>query len=118
VQRWLFFQAAHVSPACVPLFRATNRRVQEFWKTTGEPAAAEAARRELGRWLPVLESALDGRDWLEGVFSLADVAHAPHLWLTVEGGFDLSPYSSVRAWLERTLARPAWRKARELVFGS
>jgi glutathione S-transferase len=117
VQRWLFFQAAHVSPACVPIFRATNRQVQEFWQTTGDPAAAEAARRELARWLPVLESALTGREWLEGVFSLADVAYAPHLWLIVEGGFDLAPWPAVGAWLARMLARPAWRQASDLVFG-
>jgi glutathione S-transferase len=118
VQRWLFFQAAHVTPACVPLFRATNRRVQEFWQTRGDPAAAEAARRDLARWLPVLQGALAGREWLEGAFSLADVAYAPHLWLVVEGGFDLGPYPAVGAWLERLLARPAWRKAADLVFGS
>jgi glutathione S-transferase len=117
VQRWLFFQAAHVSPACVPLFRATNPRVQEFWQTRGDPAAAEAGRAELARWLPVLESALAGRQWLEGSFSLAEVAYAPHLWLIVEGGFDLAQFPVVRAWLERILARPAWRRTRELVFG-
>ncbi len=118
VQRWLFFQAAHVSPACLPLFRATNRRVQAFWQTTGDAQAAEAARKELARWLPVLESALAGREWLEGAFSLADVAYAPHLWLVVEGGLDLAPYPGIRAWLERLLARPAWQRAAELVFGS
>jgi glutathione S-transferase len=116
VQRWLFFQAAHVSPACVPLFRATNARVQAFWETTGDPRGAEQGRAELARWLPVLEGALRDREWLEGTFSLADVAHAPHLWLVAEGGFDLSPWPSVAAWLERTLARPAWRKTRALVF--
>jgi glutathione S-transferase len=118
VQRWLFFQAAHVTPACVPLFRATNRRVQEFWQTKGDPRAADVARKELARWLPVLESSLAGREWLEGAFSLADVAYASHLWLIVEGGFDLAPYPGVRAWLDRLLARPAWCKAAELVFGS
>ena len=116
VQRWLFFQAAHVSQACLPIFRATNRRVQEFWGTRGDPAAAEAGRKELARWLPVLEGALSGQEWLEGRFSLADVAHAPHLWLVVEGGFDLAPWPGVRSWLERTLARPAWARTRALVF--
>jgi glutathione S-transferase len=116
VQRWLFFQAAHVSPACVPLFRATNRRVQEFWRTQGDDRAADAARQELARWLPVLEDALAGRDWLERSFSLADVAYAPHLSLVVEGGYDLGPYPAVGAWLARALARPAWRRTAELVF--
>ncbi len=117
VQRWLFFQAAHVSPACVPIFMATNQRVQEFWKRKVDPAAAEGARRDLARWLPVLEGALAGRTWLEGSFTLADVAYAPHLWLVVEGGFDLGPYPAVRAWLDRLLARPSWKKAAETVFG-
>jgi glutathione S-transferase len=117
VLRWLFFQAAHVTPACGPIFFATNRRMQEFWKNTGNAQAAEAARKELARWLPVLEGALAGREWLEGAFSLADVAYTPHLWLIVEGGFDLAPYPAVRGWLDRLLARPAWRKAAEMVFG-
>jgi len=117
VQRWLFFQAAHVSVACIPVFRASSARVQEFWQTKGDPQSAEAGRKELARYLPVLESALADRQWLEGTFSLADVAYAPHLWLVAEGGFDLSPYPRVRDWLERLLARPAWHKARELIFG-
>jgi glutathione S-transferase len=118
VQRWLFFQSAHVSPACVPVFRATNARVQAFWQTSGDAQAAESARKELARYLPVLEAALAKQQWLEGDFSLADVAYAPHLALVREGGFDFSPYPHVRAWLDAMLARPAWRKAAELVFGT
>jgi glutathione S-transferase len=117
VQRWLFFQAAHVSPACVPIFRATNPRVQAFLHSGGDAQAAEAGRKELARYLPVLEVALADRDWLERELSLADVAYAPHLSLVAEGGFDLSPYPRVRAWLDRLLARPAWRKAAQMVFG-
>jgi len=117
LQRWLFFQAAHLSPALGPVFRATNPRVQAFWRTTGDAKAAEAGRKELGRLLPVLEERLVGRDWLEGDFSIADVAHAPHLLLAGEGGFDFSPYPHLRAWLARIEARPAWRKTAGLVFG-
>jgi len=64
----------------------------------------------------VLEGALAGRDWLEGDFTLADIAFAPHLWLIVDAGFDLSPYPAVDAWLDRMLARPAWRRTAEMVF--
>jgi len=117
VQRWLFFQAAHVSPACVPVFRATNARVQAFLHNAADPQAAEGGRKELARYLPVLEGALADREWLEREFSLADVAYAPHLSLVAEGGFDLSPYPRVCAWLDRLLARPAWRKAAEMIFG-
>ena len=118
VQRWLFFQAQHVTPACVTVFRATNARVQAYWKPAIDPQATEAARRELARYLPVLEAALDGRDWLERDFSLADVAYAPHFALIDEGGFDFSPYPRLRKWLDRLLARPAWREAAELVLTS
>ncbi len=117
VHRWLFFQAAHVTPACIPVFRATNARVQAFWQTTGDPQAAEAGRKELARYLPVVEAALANRDWLEGDFTLADIAYAPHLLLLAEGGFDFSPYPRVRAWLDRLRMRPAWRKTEKMIFG-
>jgi glutathione S-transferase len=117
VQKWLFFQAAHVTPACVPVFRATNRRVQEFWKTKGDPQSEEAGRRDLARYLPVLEKALGEGEWLAGAFSLADVAYLPHLLLVEEGGFDFAPYPRVHGWTSRMRARPAWRKAAALVFG-
>lgn len=115
-QRWLFFQTGHVTPACAALFRATNARMQQFWNMRGDQASADAATKELARYLPVLEAALADREWLENEFSLADIAFAPHLWLVAEGGFDFSAYPAVRAWLDRTLARPAWREARHMIF--
>jgi glutathione S-transferase len=118
VQRWLFFQSAHVSPSCMQLMRNAHPRMQEYWNLKPDAAAAEAARKELARWLPVLDAALAGREWLEGSFSLADVAYAPHLALVVEAGLSLAPHPNVRAWLDRLLARPAWRKSAELVFGA
>src|SRR6266852_6386964 len=36
VQRWLFFQTAHMSPGCIPVFRATNPRLRAAF---GEPDA-------------------------------------------------------------------------------
>ncbi len=117
VQRWLFFQVGHVTPACVTLFRATNERVRTFWRIPPiDPAQLEAARAELARYLPVLERALAGRDWLEGELTLADLAYAPHLKLVAEGGYDFATTPLVWAWLERLWARPAWQRAEQLVF--
>lgn len=118
VQRWLLFQTGHVTPACIAVFRATNARVQAFWQTTVDPHALEAGRKELARYLPVLESALANRNWLEGDFSLADIAYAPHLLMVGEGGFDFSPYPRVRDWLDRLQVRPAWKKSAEMIFGA
>ncbi len=114
--RWLLFQSAHVSLAAVSLFRFTNARVQQFWQFKGGQAGAEAGRKELARYLPVLEQQLEGRDWLETDFTLADVAYAPHFALIAEGGFDFAPYPLTAAWLKRLLARPAWEKAAALVL--
>ena len=122
VQRWLMFQAGHVSPASVTIFRKTNQRIRSFWKTDAEPEAVEAAKKELARYLTVLEQALAGRDWLEGEFSLADIAYAPHFAALAEGqgakddGLDFSATPNVRAWLQRMWARPAWKKATEMAF--
>jgi glutathione S-transferase len=116
VQRWLFFQAAHVTPACVPVFRATNARVHAYWGGKVDEKAVEHARKELARYLPVLEGTLSKREWLEDKLSLADIAYAPHMLMVLEGGFDFSPYPGVRAWLERLQARPAWKKTAEMIF--
>jgi glutathione S-transferase len=116
VQRWLFFQAAHVSPAATAVNLALSERHRRYWGRAADPAAAESGARELGRYLPVLEVALGESEWLEGQYSLADIAYAPHLAFLVEGGFDFSRTPRVRAWLDRLLSRPAWREARSLVF--
>ena len=79
--------------------------------------AVTAARLELARYLPVLDAALEGRQWLEGAFSLADLAYAPHFSMIADGGFDFAPYPAVRAWLSRLFARPAWGKTAALVWG-
>jgi glutathione S-transferase len=117
VQRWLFFQTGHVSPACASVFRATNTRMQKFWNIHGDSQSLETGRRELARYLIVLEQALTDREWLEGAFSIADVAYAPHLWLVAEGGHDFASTPAVQSWLERLWARPAWRKTAALIFG-
>jgi glutathione S-transferase len=118
VQRWLFFQAGHVSPACQTVFCATNTRIQKFWNIHGEVQSLDAGRKELARYLVVLEQALADREWLETAFSLADIAYAPHLWLVAEGGYDFAATPSVRAWLDRMWARPAWRKTADMIFGA
>ncbi len=72
---------------------------------------AENGRKELARFLPVLEGALTNADWLVGDYSLADIAFAPHLGFLVPYGFDFPGTPRVRAWLERIRARPAWHKS-------
>ena len=120
VQRWMFFQAGHLSPAAHPIFRATNRRVQRHWGVGGDPAQLAPAYKELERYLQVLEAALPGRDWLEGTFSLADIACAPHFWMLAacDPPFEFGPTPNVKAWLERLWNRPAWKKTVEATLSA
>jgi glutathione S-transferase len=116
VQKWLFFQTAHVWQACGAIFRASHPGYLKFWNGTANAAAAEAGRADLARYLPILEAALEGRDWLEERFSLADVTYAAHLWLAREAGASLSATPRVDAWLARMVARPAWQKTLAMIF--
>jgi glutathione S-transferase len=116
VQKWLFFQTAHVWPACGAIFRAAHAGYLSFWNRTANAAVAEAGRAELARYLPVLEGALAGNDWLEERFSLADITYAAHLWLAQEAGTALSATPRVEAWLARMVARPAWQKTTSMIF--
>jgi glutathione S-transferase len=65
-----------------------------------------------------LDTALKEREWLEGEFSLADIAYAPHLWLLSEGGFDFSATPAVSAWLTRLFARRAWQETFAMIYGT
>ena len=82
----------------------------------GDAEAAAKGEKELGRFLPVIEQRLEGREWLAGDFSIADIAYAPHLWLSSGGGLDLSPWPRLRGWLDRMLARPAWVATEKMIF--
>lgn len=74
-----------------------------------DPAAADAAERDLQKPLAVLNEALAGRDWLLGSgFSVADINVAAVAALTKSTRVDLSAFPAVASWLERALARPAY----------
>lgn len=116
VLRWAFFQTAHVSPAATAVHRSLNpAHVRHFSQHT-DPQEAEQGRKELARYLPVLESALESGPWLAGDYSLADIAFAPHLGFLLQYGYDFPGTPRVRAWLERLRARTAWQRAYALVF--
>ena len=65
---------------------------------------------EVNRLLGVLERRLDGRDFLAGDYSIADIASFP--WVKIAGVFnqDMSNFPRVQAWLDRIVARPAVKK--------
>ncbi|MDQ0464012.1 GST-like protein [Caulobacter ginsengisoli] len=107
--QWVFFQMAAIGPMFgqVGFFHKFAGRDYE------DKRPLERYVAESKRLLGVLETRLDGRDWLMGEdYSIADVATLG--WVRNLIGFyeagDLVEYDSlshVPAWLERGLARPA-----------
>lgn len=59
------------------------------------------------RVLELIESQLAATGWLEGGrLTIADIACAPYIALSPQGGVDLAPYPNIRAWTGRIAALP------------
>lgn len=57
--------------------------------------------------LGVMQAHLARHDWFAvGRYSIADIALYGYTHSAAEGGFDLSAYPAVRAWLGRVAAQP------------
>ena len=71
--------------------------------------------QKLERILSSLEQQLDGREYLIGRFSLADIAYAGNFVrlreLEVRGDVSLDDYPNVAAWVERVEARKSYGAA-------
>ena len=108
VLQWLMFQMGGLGPMLGQLgyFHVMAGKEIE------DPRPRERFRAEGERLLKVLDQQLEGRDWLVGDYSIADIAIAPWLrtlrdFYKMSGptGFDTS--RNLPAYLERFLQRPA-----------
>jgi GSH-dependent disulfide-bond oxidoreductase len=111
VLQWLMFQMGGIGPMVGQLgfFHAFAGKEIE------DPRPKERYRVEVERLLKVMDTALDGRDWIAGEYSVADIALGP--WLRGLRDFykagditGLNDRANVLAWLDRFLARPAVQK--------
>ncbi len=102
VLQWMFFeQYSHEPYIAVP----------RFWIHCGlgeQKRALIDEKREQGyAALRVMEQALDGRRFLVADrYSIADIALFAYTHVAHEGGFDLSAFEAVGAWLKRVAAQP------------
>jgi GSH-dependent disulfide-bond oxidoreductase len=108
VLQWLMFQMGGVGP----MFGQFGFFHAFAGKDIEDPRPRERYRAEAARLLRVLDGALEGREWIAGDYSIADIAIAP--WLRTMRdyykGADLVEWNAranVMAYLERFLARPA-----------
>ena len=108
VLQWLMFQMAGFGPL---LGQAHHFR--RFAKVKIE-YAIERYTTEANRLYRVLDKQLDGRDFVAGEYSIADMALYPWSRSADWQGVEVDDYPNVRAWQERMLARPAVQRALEL----
>ena len=107
VDEWLFWQMAGVGP----MFGQASHFKNYAPNLVDDPekVAYGVARynNEVNRLLGVMERRFDGRDYLAGEYSIADIASYP--WVKIAGVFDqdMGNFPRVQAWLDRIAARPA-----------
>ena len=102
VMNWLFFASGHVTHTglCV--------HWQVRCRDTGRDHPHLALwQEENSRVYGVLERGLQGRDYLAGDYSIADIAAYPWIYRWDMQEIDLDSYPGVKAWLARVGARPA-----------
>lgn len=114
ITQWLMFQMGGVGPMFGQLgffFKFAGSKMED-------PTARDRYINEAKRLLAVVETQLEGQDWIAGEYSIADMALAP--WLNaldfygakeVAGWDDLT---HVPAYVDRFFARPAVARARNI----
>jgi glutathione S-transferase len=103
--QWLFFEQYSHEP-----YVAVARFIQLY---LGLPAARQEEYQSVQikgyKALDVMENVLTKQDFMIGAaLSLADIALFAYTHVAHEGGFDLSPYPRIRAWLTRVTQVPGF----------
>ncbi len=105
--KWLMFQMGGVGPMFGQLGYFSKFAGAEI----EDPRPRERYLNEAKRLLAVLEKELEGKDWITGGYSIADIAIAPWLrgleFYGVRDAVGWNDLKNVPAYLDRFLARPA-----------
>ena len=107
ILQWLMFQMGGVGP----MFGQLGFFYKFAGKDIEDPRPQERYVNEAKRLLNVVETALEGRDWIAGDYSIADIALAPWLRaLDFYGAREVTGWADhprTVAYLDRFLDRPA-----------
>jgi GST-like protein len=106
--QWLMWQMGGVGP----MFGQMGYFHAFGGKDIEDPRPAERYRAEVARLLKVLDGQLEGRDWVTGDYSIADIAIGPWIRTLVthykaQDRVGWSELRNVPAWYDRFMARPA-----------
>lgn len=112
VLQWLMWQMGGLGP----MFGQLGFFHHFAGKEIEDPRPKERYRAEAARLLKVLDGALEGRDWIAGEYTIADMAIGP--WLNTFVNYyqagDIAGWNDLRnvpAYLARFLAKPEVQRA-------
>ena len=112
--QWLMFQMGGVGP----MFGQLGYFLKFAGAEIEDKRPVERYINETKRLLNVVDKQLEGRDWMTGEFSIADIALAPWLnGLEFYGARDIvgwDSYKNAVAYVERFYSRPTVEKARNI----
>jgi GST-like protein len=106
---WLFWQVGNQGPMAGQLSHFVNYAPEGVGDYGRERYA-----REYDRCLGVLERRLQGRDYILGGYSIADMICWPWVLIAKPLGASLDPFPNVAAWRNRIKQRPAVQRAVDL----
>ena len=104
VEQWLFWQVANLG--------AMGAQAHHYLKYAKEkvPYAMERFTLEMGRIYRVMNMRLEGRDYLAGDYSIADIASYGWVARWQDQGQKLDDFPNVKDWLARVGERPAVKR--------
>ncbi|WP_024891786.1 glutathione binding-like protein [Luteimonas huabeiensis] len=103
---WLFWQMAGLGPMTGQYGHFNVYAPEKI------PYAIERYTQEANRLLRVLDTRLQGRDFIAGSdYSIADMAAYPWIGVYDKAPIELAPYPEVRRWHATIAARPATQRA-------
>ncbi len=105
VSEWLYWQMANLGPNSGQNNHFNNYAVEKI------PYAMDRYRNEVNRLYGVLNRRLEGRDYVAGEYSIADMAIYPWIVPYERQGQKIEDTPNIKRWFEAIKARPAVERA-------
>jgi GST-like protein len=108
MMEWLFWQVGNLGPMAGQLSHFVN------YATGEHPYSHKRYADEYNRCLGVLDRRLDGREFILGEYSIADMASFPWVLIAKPLGQPLDDFPNVVRWREAVKSRPAVQRGVDL----
>ncbi len=111
VDRWLFWQTAHLNTA---VGKISWEKIYKAKLNLGLPdqAAIEAGVAEFNRFCAVLDGQLANNEFVTGkTMTVADFALTGSFGMRDTLNLDLSAFPNIKTWLSKIESRPSWIQA-------